>query len=113
MKYQKKGIKGTFITDEAFERITKRGGSNLLLALFMHLKHTERQYCTPKKDYFSQSNEQIMGEMGISRQTVQNLKGELVRLGLAEIWQAKLPASRRGRMLHRTTSHITYYRLLY
>lgn len=112
MKYHPQGSKGFLVSSAVSARIKARGGSNLVRAFFWHLKVAEQQYCTPKKDYFSQSNEQIMGEMGISRQTVQNLKGELVRLGLAEVWQDKLPASIRGRTLHRTTSHITYYRLL-
>lgn len=115
MKYHKKGVKGLFISTEALEHITKRGGSNLVKALFWHLKDAERQYCNRQKDYFSQSDQQIMGTMNIaSKKVITRLKRELVALGLAETWQEKLPASRSGRKFQRrATPHITNYKLFY
>lgn len=108
-------MKRVFIPLEAIDRIQKRGGSKILLAFFVTLKRIEHKYCTRQKDYFAYSDQQIRAELGICKQTITKLKRELVELGLAEIWQAKLPASKRGRgrKLRRTTPHITYYRLLY
>lgn len=56
--------------------------------LYVVLKELEQRYCSPTKDYFIRSNEELCEDSGMSMVTLKKAKKELKESGLIKLGKA-------------------------